>query len=330
MNKILLIHSKYCIFFVVFFSALNTFSQKKYNQEIQLQQDNDVLTFKRRVADRYYSFGMHFDYRKVINEDAKLAVFANKHIKNLNKVIVNWHVGIEGYTSDLHRDKKIKQDSIQFDRPYAGWTFLSNKIVAVNSTNIYYIKTTLGVLGPNSGAEKLQDNFHKAIGSPEFVEWDNQIQNEIAGNIELGLNHTLLKKNKIDFYSETSLSLGFQSTFFKQGILARIGLINPINETVLYHTNLTNKENPSKNELFLHIGAHAIIWGYKATIQGRFFGENENMNTDGLNRVNADLSAGIIYARPKISFFFKHHLITAETSRGRHFYYGELGFTVKI
>ena len=182
-----IIISKVIIFNFLFFNSLLSYSQKKYNKEIQIQHDNDLLTFKRKVADRYYSFGIHIDYRKAINEEAKLFTFSEKHFKNLKKVIINWHVGIEGYTSDLKRDKSIKNERIKFDRPYAGWTFISNKIVAVNNVNLYYVQTTLGIIGPASGAEKLQDNFHKLIGSPEFIEWDNQIQNEIAGNLELGL-----------------------------------------------------------------------------------------------------------------------------------------------
>lgn len=320
------------IYFLILICLPNySLAQKeKFNEEIQIQTDNDILTFKRKIADRYYSFGVHFDYRKLVQNESKLFQFADKHKKDIQKVIVNWHAGIEGYTSDKNRDKQENGVFVAFDRPYAGWLFLENTISAVNTKSIFYVKTTLGVLGPASGAEKAQDNFHNLINSPKFEEWDNQIQNEVAGNLEASFNFPIIKLKIFDIHSQTSASLGTQATFFTQGFMARFGKFNSIDNTVFYHTNLTHTDTPSESEYFLDFGAHLVTWGYKATIQGRFFGENENMNTSGMNRVNVDVSAAINFSRRKFTAFFRHHLITAETSRGRHFYYGSLGFMFKI
>ncbi|PIQ16371.1 MAG: hypothetical protein COW67_03305 [Flavobacteriales bacterium CG18_big_fil_WC_8_21_14_2_50_32_9] len=317
---------------LLFLALVNpSFAQKKdYNEEFQLQNDNDILTFKRKVADRYYSFGVHLDYRKIIREESKLYLFTAKHKNNLKKVIVNWHAGIEGYTSDQTRDKQENGVFVAFDRPYAGWLFAENTITAASSQSIWYVKTTLGVLGPASGAEKLQDNFHVLINNPKLENWDNQIQNEVALNLEFGVNFAIIKWSHFDIHSQSSASLGTQATFFKQGLMGRLGKFNTIDNTVFYHTNLTYEDTPPQSEYFLEFGAHLVTWGYKATIQGRMFGENTNMNTDGLHRVNVDVSAALNYSRKKFTVFFRHHLITAETSRGRHFYYGSLGIIFKI
>ncbi len=321
---------KIVTFLLLILSFTESFAQNKFNQELQIQTDNDLLTFKRKLADRYYSFGMHFDYRKVVNEKSKLFIFSNKKINNLKKIIINWHAGIEGYTSDKHRDIKKNGVFVAFDRPYAGWSFLSNKIAAVNNKTLYFTKLTLGVLGPISGAEKLQNSFHKLINSPKFPEWKNQIQNEVAGNIALGINHLIIGYKYFDIYSESSLSLGTQATFFRQGFIARFGIFNTIDNSFFYHTNLNNENKKPKSEFYIDFGAHGTLWGYKATIQGRVFGDNVNMNTDGLNSINADISASINYAISWFTIFYTHHLITAETYRERHFYYGSIGLLFKF
>ncbi|MDT8410864.1 MAG: DUF2219 family protein [Vicingaceae bacterium] len=304
--------------------------KKMYDQEIQLQKDNDILTFKRKVADRYYSFGLHFDYRKLAKNDSKIVELAKKLKPNLEKVIVNWHAGIEGYTSDQDRDKKVNGVFVEFDRPYAGWLFAENKITIANQKSLTFISLTIGILGPASGAEKLQDNFHVLINNPKFEAWDNQVQNEVAANIGVGFNLPLLSFGKFDIHSQTSASLGTQATYFKQGFMGRFGKFNSIENTFFYNTNLTHNDTPPESEFFLDFGAHLVTWGYKATIQGRFFGENNNMNTEGMHRVNVDVSAAINFSRKRFTTFFRHHLITAETTRGRHFYYGSLGLILKI
>ncbi len=318
------------LFLLLICFCVTFYAQKQYNQEFQIQGDNDILTFKRKAADRYYSFGLHIDYRKMINEETKLFTFSFKHIKDLKKVIVNWHAGIEGYTSDQNRDEQINGVFVAFDRPYAGWSFVGNRITAVNNKTLYYVQFTLGILGPFSGAEKLQDNFHNLINNPKLEEWENQVQNEIAGNLGFGINYPIYRSKRFDIHSESMLSLGTQATFLKQGFIGRVGLFNAIENTSFYRTNLTNEDSPAKNELYLDFGAHGVFWGYKATIQGRVFGENINMNTDGLHRFNVDVLAGINYARDKLTIFYKHHLITAETKRGRHFYYGSIGLIFKF
>lgn len=309
----------------------NIFAQKeKYNQEIQIQSDNDVLTFKRKVADRYYSFGEHIDYRKLISNEAKLFSFIGKYKQNLEKVVVNWHIGIEGYTSDQDRDKKVDGVFVAFDRPYAGWLFAENTITAINTKSIFYVKTTIGVLGPASGAEKLQDNFHNLINNPKFENWDNQIQNEVAVNLGAGFNMPIIKFKLFDIHSQTSASLGTQATYFRQGFVGRFGKFNAIDNTFFYNTNLTHEDTPSESEYYLDFGANATTWGYKATIQGRLFGDNVNMDNSGLHRVNVDVSAALNYSRKKFTAFFRHHLVTAETTKERHYYYGSLGLIFKL
>lgn len=312
------------------FSDLLTAQKVNYDEEFQIQTDNDILTFKRKLADRYYSFGIHLDYRKLINNEAKLFSFVDKHRNNLQKVIVNWHAGIEGYTSDKNRDLQVDGVFVAFDRPYAGWLFAENTITSVTKKNIIYLKTTIGVLGPASGADKLQNNFHNLINSPHFEEWSNQIQNEVAINIGTGFNTPLVKYKRFDIHNQTSISLGTQATYFRQGIVGRFGKFNTLENTTFYNTNLAPENRSPESEFFLDFGAFLYTWGYKATVQGRLFGENINMKTDSMHRVNVDVSAAINFSMKKFTAFFRHHLITAETSRGRHFYYGSIGLIFKM
>lgn len=75
---------------------------------------------------------------------------------------------------------KTATELLEGDRPYAGWTYLSLALRESQGRSIDTIELTLGVVGPDSFAEDVQNWVHQKIDSQEALGWDNQLKNELG------------------------------------------------------------------------------------------------------------------------------------------------------
>ncbi len=64
------------------------------------------------------------------------------------------------------------------DHPYAGWVGLGQDFIRQTMWRRAILEPNLGWVGPQSGAEDLQDSFHTAIGDTSPAGWNHQIKNE--------------------------------------------------------------------------------------------------------------------------------------------------------
>ena len=72
---------------------------------------------------------------------------------------------------------------IEDDRPYAGVFLVS---LGYNARENDYLRSTtldMGLVGPSSRAEEIQDFIHDLIGSEKFNGWDNQLRDEVVFRI---------------------------------------------------------------------------------------------------------------------------------------------------
>lgn len=75
---------------------------------------------------------------------------------------------------------KEREELILDDRPYAGWTYLSLALRQRQGVSSDTFELTLGVVGPHSYAEDVQNWVHEKIGSTEAKGWDNQLKDEVG------------------------------------------------------------------------------------------------------------------------------------------------------
>jgi hypothetical protein len=84
------------------------------------------------------------------------------------------------------------------DRPYAGWTYATFGLISedldpsgltphggTTQRALKKVELSLGIVGPDSGAEMVQRNFHKAIGAQEPRGWSHQLEDEPAVMLNL-------------------------------------------------------------------------------------------------------------------------------------------------
>lgn len=66
------------------------------------------------------------------------------------------------------------------DRPYAGWLYASVGLMADSGRRLDQLELQIGVIGPWSLAEEVQNGTHFVIGDEKAKGWDSQIGNEVG------------------------------------------------------------------------------------------------------------------------------------------------------
>jgi len=155
-----------------------------------------------------------------------------------------------GFGQDFYTPIDISKTEIQeLDRPYAGYLYLS----IINVSNSYTKQSRLssvynmGIIGPLSFSEQVQERFHSLKGSTIPQGWNNQIANDLGFNLNLMYEKRIIKPNEfIDFIAYIDANVfSTVSNNFATGLHYRFGLFND------YFTNTTGKK-PSK-EIWEHM-----------------------------------------------------------------------------
>ncbi len=73
------------------------------------------------------------------------------------------------------------------DRPWASFLFtgLFWQRASQDRRVMDHVQLNVGLVGPSSGGEQLQKEVHDIFGSPTPEGWDNQLPNEVTGNLHL-------------------------------------------------------------------------------------------------------------------------------------------------
>ncbi len=93
-----------------------------------------------------------------------------------------WGSGQQRIAFDLAQQIYTPTDTntlvpIQSDRPYAGVLLGSFSLMSDSEDSRSVLSLSMGVVGPGSGAEQLQNDFHDIIGQGHTLGWGGQIQN---------------------------------------------------------------------------------------------------------------------------------------------------------
>jgi hypothetical protein len=149
----------------------------------RLNYDNDFFT----ATDEYYTQGISMEVLSPTLKYNPLA-WLTIHLRNADN---RYGVMIEheGYTPRSIGDEQILYNN----HPYAGVLMLRtfSTSTQVDKGQRLYTSSSLGVIGPTSGAKEMQMSIHKALGNLLPGGWKNQIRNDIVLNYEAQYEHLL-------------------------------------------------------------------------------------------------------------------------------------------
>lgn len=142
--------------------------------EFQLFVENDMLSH----TDRYYTngiklgVGIPFDLLQLPATELleQLAPAGGGAI----------HLGLF-LGQNVYTPRSIKISAPQpFDRPWAAWLYLGGVAQRAKDNRLDTVEIDLGMVGPAALGRQVQSNWHRLIGSPQPMGWDNQLPNEPA------------------------------------------------------------------------------------------------------------------------------------------------------
>jgi lipid A 3-O-deacylase len=139
-------------------------------------QDENASISAGKLTDRFYVNGIHLGWMSPTDQVPDFLADLGRTLWGAGQQRVGFELTQQIYTP-AGTTAAIPSP---YDRPYAG-VLLGNFSLLSDSENTRSVFTlSLGVVGPGSGAEQVQNGFHDLIGQKHAFGWNNQIQNTPA------------------------------------------------------------------------------------------------------------------------------------------------------
>ena len=173
---------KLILLLLIFFTSLELFALSKKNNgsAFSLYIENDSRNIGGPGFDQNYTNGIKLSY-----------IYAEDQIPSWSKPLINWNEYLKKHLADSETNYGISLAQqiytpndiqtatlIKNDRPYAGWLYVGLMVRFNTEAHSDFLELDIGVVGPEALGEKVQNEFHKAIGQETAKGWDNQLGTE--------------------------------------------------------------------------------------------------------------------------------------------------------
>ncbi len=301
------------------FTAVKAQQNDHYNYEIEVGHDNDFLIIY-TGTDRYYTYGINMAFRWRDKESHLGNKLFKQPIKSYSEVKLN----VEAYTPDYLSDGSPDPNA---ERPYAGWSYVNYSNVMAFEDAFLRLGLDMGVLGPGSQADDIQNWFHREItGDVELQGWENQLPNQLGINLRGKYGFEVIEGNWFDMYSTMDASIGNIYIYGRPMIHFRIGNFEPVQHSVGQDNQLLGKKKQS--EFYFDTGFGVKVSAYNATIQGNLFDNDSLFDQDEINNLIFNGYFGLCFLKNKTSIEFKYHLATGELKSSEVNRYASLSFAL--
>ena len=261
----------------------NTLYSQNINEQIEFRLDNDKFFF----IDRYYTSGLFIGYKKQLDNDF---LFKKKEGEKLQ---LNLFIGNETYTpTDLS-----SLDASRFDRPFAGWLFLSAGVNKLRENSLLSWDLEGGITGRASLAGLIQQGFHDLFDLGNRPTWIEEINFKVLFNLKFKYLYNLQLDDKNVFEFQVEPTLGTKDIFIENGVRYTFGKINSFNHS----SRIGAIDSSLTNEFYGLLGiAHRYVI-HNTILQGGIT-RNETSFTVSPTRNIFKLEAGAVLKRKRNTF----------------------------
>lgn len=196
--------------------------------------DNDIFT----GTDRNYTNGIRFSWvgeTAEKNETGFMGSGYSQWLKDqlhflpfIGNASLN-HSGAWAFQQVMITPEDITEFQLLPDQaPYVGYTHTDLALYAWNEHQYHEYQLTLGVVGPDSGAENTQKFIHKTIGADKPNGWGNQVTRQVIVELTYTEGHKLMNHNSVnghdlDLTVSYDITLGNYQTRAIAGGMLRYG-----------------------------------------------------------------------------------------------------------
>lgn len=282
--------------------------------EVGIVLENDLFTSS--VNDKYYTNGVEIFYR-FLSGDTSTTL-----IKKINEVRAGQYI---------FNPQTVKAaDPGIHDRAFAGYLFGQfAQSRFYRNESLLRFSGQIGVVGPGSGAEQVQETIHDVFGYKPVNGWDYQIRNTLA--LQVGATYALkvAGTDHIDLHARANVVAGTAFTGATVGVLSRISLkpLLPVYDSTLHGAAL-NRDKLShrhQSEFFFYISPMLNYQWYDATIQGSMFNDDSPITFDVVPlRFNGE--AGLKYRKNRLdlSYAFVYHGKEVDNWVNKGYFFGSI------
>lgn len=191
------------------------------------------------------------------------------------------------------------------DRPYAGYLFIRLQSSNRKENILVITGVDLGIVGPASGGEALQQWFHKKVGSRPAQGWDHQLNDELGVNVfQMRAMNRMLRGKSFDqeFIGNAGASLGNINTSVQTGVMYRIGRNMPDDMGAMFYSPGEMSDHLRKsNKISFYVFASAQVQLVARDIflDGNTFSDSHSVEKN--NFVNG-LKAGFVVGYKGFNF----------------------------
>lgn len=225
----------------------------------------------------------------------------------------------------------------RYDRPYAGFLGANFTLMSDTDDTRSTLVVTLGVVGPGSGAEDLQEGFHNLIGQSSPKGWDAQIPNTPA--IEVLHERTWrlpmgdVAGLETDALPSLSVGLGDVRDYVQTGVLFRIGQgLNSDFGPPRLRPGLSGGDvfQPTRPlDWYLFAGADAQAVGYDLLLQSAPFRSGPHVATTW-DVAELEAGLGLIFHGVRLTFAYVAQTPEYHTQGGGLHQFGSAALSVRF
>ncbi|WP_010521058.1 lipid A-modifier LpxR family protein [Aquimarina agarivorans] len=262
-----------------------------FTRDIGIVTDNDIFVGWKKT-DEFFSFGVGVTY----NFKSDRFIGAHKFFKKSSAHFYTLAIKQEAFTpSNRNISGEILEKRLfRFDRPFAGILFSRVGITNTYTRSILKTNVHIGVMGEQSGAEKIQDWFHSKILNESTLEgWDFQLANQFLFNIDTAFIYDFTPQLKwFNFYGIAKGQLGNLYIDASSEIAFRLGWFRKLHFSVAEGNQILAPKD-KKIELFYKLSFLGRINAFNATAQGTIFGEDSIHKIEKLSVFDQHISHNI-------------------------------------
>jgi hypothetical protein len=274
-----------------------------YKYALGFTSDNDAyVTFENR--DRYYTFGAGIFF--ALRPERFMGL--EKQFAKKKDYFFRFRIQSEGYTptKKVVTANEIAQDSISFDRPFAGVLYGALEGTYTFERSFLKAEFLLGIMGPSALTREMQDWIHENItGDGIFDGWDYQVPDQMIFNIAVSGGYDLLPDIRgFDVFAMGTARVGNLHIDATPLLGLRIGKFGPLGTSSGFGNMLIAPGN--QQEIYLKSTVSATVTAFNGTAQGNLFRRDFEYAVEDLSRFHMGMTHGIYVSGKRYALGYDH------------------------